>query len=104
MKKGKLFLVAMAVSAAGLFAFSKMDSGIVKGTVSPAEAGVKAWAISTGDTLKTDIKDGAFSFEAQPGTYQVIIEAAEPYKNTSKEGVEVKDGETTDLGEITLQQ
>ena len=41
---------------------------------------------------------------AQSGTYKVIVEANAPYKNASKEGVEVKEGEATDLGEIKLEQ
>lgn len=49
--------------------------------------------------------NGAFELgDVKPGIYQVIIEAKSPYKNLVKEGVEVKEGEATDLGEITLEQ
>lgn len=105
MKRAKLTLAALGIVAAGLFAFNVITNGSVKGTVSPADAAVKALAISGADTLKADIANGAFEIgEAKPGTYQVIIEAKAPYKNAVKDGVEVKEGEATDLGEIKLEQ
>ncbi|HTN08369.1 carboxypeptidase regulatory-like domain-containing protein [Agriterribacter sp.] len=105
MKKARLTLAALSIVAAGLFAFNVITNGSVKGTVKPADAAVRAWAISGTDTLKADIANGAFEItDAKPGTYKVIIEANAPYKNASKEGVEVKDGESTDVGEIALEQ
>lgn len=105
MKKARLTLTALSIVAAGLFAFNVITNGSVKGTVSPADAAVRAWAISGTDTLRADISEGAFEIkDVKPGTYNVIIEANAPYKNASKEGVEVKDGEATDIGQITLEQ
>ena len=105
MKRAKLTLAASGIVAAGLFAFNVITNGSVKGTVTPADAAVRALAISGADTLKADIANGAFEIgEAKPGTYQVIIEAKAPYKNAVKDGVEVKEGEATDLGEIKLEQ
>ena len=105
MKKARLTLTALSIVAAGLFAFNVSTNGSVKATVSPADAAVRAWAISGTDTLKADIGNGAFEItDAKPGTYKVIVEANAPYKNASKEGVEVKEGEATDLGEIKLEQ
>jgi len=105
MKKARLTLAALGVVAAGLFAFNVITNGSVKGTVSPADAGVRAWAISGTDTLKADVSSGAFEIaNAKPGTYQVIVEAKAPYKNAAKDGVEVKDGAATDVGEIKLAQ
>ncbi|MBX2925494.1 MAG: carboxypeptidase regulatory-like domain-containing protein [Chitinophagaceae bacterium] len=105
MKKARLTLTALSIAVAGLFAFNVIVDGSVKGTVAPADGAVRAWAISGTDTLKADVTDGAFEIGAvKPGTYQVIIEAKAPYKNASKDGVEVKEGEATDLGEIKLEQ
>ena len=105
MKKARLTLTALSIVAAGLFAFNVITNGSVKGTVSPADAAVRAWAISGTDTLRADISEGAFEIpDVKPGTYNVIIEANAPYKNASKEGVEVKEGEATDIGQITLEQ
>ena len=106
MKATKLKLAAFSIVAAvGLFAFSNIKPGSIKGTVSPASSAVKAWAISGADTLKANIEAGSFSFsDAKPGVYKVIIEAMPPYKNMAKEGVTVGDGQQTDVGEIKLQQ
>lgn len=105
MKKGRLTLAAMGILVAGLFAFNTFLNGSIKGTVNPADGAERAWAISQTDTVKTDVANGAFELgDVKPGIYQVIIEAKSPYKNLVKEGVEVKEGEATDLGEITLEQ
>ena len=105
MKKARLTLAALSIVAAGLFAFNVIVDGSVKGTVTPADGAVRAWAISGTDTLRADVTNGAFEIgSAKPGTYQVIIEAKAPYKNASKDGVEVKEGAATDLGEIKLEQ
>ncbi|MBX3239501.1 MAG: carboxypeptidase regulatory-like domain-containing protein [Chitinophagaceae bacterium] len=105
MKKTRISLAAMSILAAGLFAFNVIVDGSIKGTVAPPEGAVRAWAISGTDTLRADVANGAFEIgAAKPGTYTVIIEATAPFKNATKEGVEVKEGEATDLGEITLEQ
>ncbi|HEX5024548.1 MAG TPA: carboxypeptidase regulatory-like domain-containing protein [Agriterribacter sp.] len=105
MKKVRLTLATLGIVAAGLFAFNVILNGTVKGTVTPPDAAVRAWAISGTDTLKADITNGAFEItDAKAGTYKIIVEANAPFKNSVKDGVEVKDGEAVDLGEIKLQQ
>ena len=47
MKAINLKSVALSVVAAiGLFAFSKIDSGTIKGKITPANSSSKVWAIS----------------------------------------------------------
>jgi hypothetical protein len=106
MKAIKLKLAALSFAAAvGLFAFTGIKSGSIKGTVTPANAAAKAWAISGTDTLKASIDGGSFNIsDVKPGVYKVIIEAMPPYKNIAKDGVTVADGQQTDVGEIKLQQ
>lgn len=105
MKKVKLGLATLAIATAGLFAFKGFQNGSIKGTVSPADGATQAWALSASDTLKVAIDKGAYEItDAKPGTYRVIIEAKPPYKNAAKDGVVVKDGEATDVGEIKLEQ
>lgn len=85
------------------FAF-RAASGI-KGTVVPAESAGLVLAIVNADTLRMDAVEGAFHFtEVKPGTYKVIVGAKAPYKDFVKEGIEVKEGELVDLGNITLEK
>ncbi len=105
MKNTKLCLLAIAVTTAGLFAFKPFTTGTVKGTVAPPEGGVRAWVLSATDTFRADVSKGAFEISnVKAGTYKLIVEAAPPYKNTAKDGIEVTDGGTTDVGEIKLSQ
>ncbi|HMH20544.1 MAG TPA: hypothetical protein VK563_02155 [Puia sp.] len=105
MKFTKFRLAAVTVVAAGLFAFNTLKSGSIKGTVSPSEGAVRAWAESSTDTLKALIINGAYEIsDAKPGMYKLIIEAKPPYKNAAKDGVTVSDGQAADAGEIKLEK
>ena len=104
MKNIRLALVALAVSTGTLFSFNAIQTSKIKGTVTPADKAVRARAVSPTDTLQADVQNGAFEIkDVKPGTYSVIIEAEAPYTNTRKKDV-VVNGETTDVGEIKLQQ
>jgi hypothetical protein len=107
MKNVKMKLAALTLATASIFAFNSVDMQAVsiKGTVTPAEGASKVWALSSTDTLKAEIDKGSFEIpNVKPGTYQVIIEAKAPYKNTAKEGVTVADGKPADIGEIKLEK
>ena len=105
MKNAKLKLAALSLAAVAIFAFTNIRTGVIKGMVTPADGAVNAWAVSATDTLKATVDKGTFSIaDAKPGTYRVIIEAKPPYKNAAKDGVTVTDGQTTDVGEIKLEQ
>ena len=98
-------IAATAVTAIGLFAFTHLRSGSIKGTITPAEGGVRAWAESASDTIKAPIINGAYEItDAKPGTYKIIIEAKPPYKNIAKDGIMVSDGQAADAGEIKLEK
>ena len=105
MKITKLKVAAFSILTAGLFAFNPVANSVIKGTVTPADGAVRAWALSNTDTLKANIDKGAFEItDVKPGTYRLIIEAKPPYKNQAKDGIAVTDGQPTDVGEIRLQQ
>ncbi|HRH60434.1 MAG TPA: carboxypeptidase regulatory-like domain-containing protein, partial [Chitinophagaceae bacterium] len=77
----------------------------IKGKVSPADGVSNVMAVSGADTVKADVSMGAFEIShLKPGTYTVIIDAADPYKDAMKDGVQVTDGIATDVGEIQLQK
>lgn len=104
MKKIKVSMLALAAIASGAFAFRGIE-GSITGKVRPADGATAAWAIQGSDTLKTAVSDGAFTFkDARAGTYTVIIDAKEPFKDATLNDVKVEDGKATDLGEINLQQ
>ena len=106
MSKNKMVLGSLAVIvASGLFAFNVFTAGSIKGTVSPADAASRAWALSSTDTLRASISQGAYEIkDAKPGSYRVIIEAKPPFKNAAKDSVTVMDGQATEIGEIKLEQ
>jgi hypothetical protein len=98
-------LAAITVAAAGLFAFSHLKAGSIKGTVTPSDGAVRAWAESSSDTLKAVIVNGSYEIaDAKPGMYKIIIEAKPPYKNAAKDGITVNDGQAADAGEIKLEK
>ena len=105
MKKLKLAVVALDVSSGALFSFDVLQSNSIKGTVTPADKAIRAWAMSPTDTLNAEVKNGAFEIkDVKPGTYSVIIQAQEPYASTRKKDVVViADSLVTDVGEIALQ-
>jgi len=107
MKNIRLAIVGLIVSAFLVCAFIKPTpgaiSGSIKGTVSPADAGVRAWAISNRDTLRTIVTDGVFVItDVKPGLYTLVVEAKSPYKNGGVPEVTVIEGEVADVGEIKL--
>ena|ERR1700678_1227561 len=105
MKFTSFRVAIISAAAAGLFAFSSLRDGSIRGTVSPPEGGVWAWAESYTDTLKAPIVDGSYEITgARPGTYKVIIEAKPPYRNAAKDGLMVNDGQSSDAGEIRLEK
>jgi hypothetical protein len=105
MKKFKTGLAIFTIAIAGLFAFTHIDTGSIKGTIAPADGATKVWALSTTDTLQATIQSGNFEIiNARAGTYRIIVEAKPPYKNTAKDNVAVRDGSPTDIGEIKLGQ
>lgn len=106
MKTNKITVHAASLAMAfALFAFTTFKNGSIKGTVSPSAAATSAYVVSGMDTMRTNIRNGAFEIsEVKPGTYKLVIEAIAPYKNFEKEGVVVNEKKATDVGEITLQQ
>ncbi|UYQ92308.1 carboxypeptidase-like regulatory domain-containing protein [Chitinophaga horti] len=105
MKRTKLSMLAIAAVAFGAFAFKSFDGGAISGKVTPADGATEAWAVAGADTLKAAISDGAFSFSnAKAGTYTIIVDGKDPYKDATITDVKVEDGKATDLGDIKLEQ
>ncbi len=106
MKKKWLGVTAIASLAAGLFSFSILEGGSIKGTLNPANSAVRVWALNATDTFRTSVGQGS-SFEisnVKAGTYRLIIEATPPFKNTAKDSVTVVNGTATDVGELKVNE
>lgn len=104
MKKTRIAFLSLAIAASVLLSFRSKPASI-KGKITPAFYGIQAWAITETDTLYTTISDGSFEFpNAEPGVYRIIIEARSPYRHMAKDGIVVKDGQATDIGELSLQR
>jgi hypothetical protein len=101
-------IVVLTIGIAGIFSFATAREGAagsIRGSVTPAEGGVRAWAESGTDTIKAPIINGSYEItDAKPGTYKVIIEAKPPYRNVAKDGIVVNDGQAADAGEIKLEK
>lgn len=93
-----LFFVAIIA-----ISFNHKKTGIV-GRVNPVDAAEVVWVTSTTDSAKSVVSQGQFSFDLKPGTYKLVVDAREPYKDVLLENLQVKPDETLDVGEIPLKQ
>ena len=107
MKNIRPVLIILIISAFLTSAFIQVSSdkvsGSIKGSVNPADAGVRAWAVSNKDTFRTIVADGIFVIaDVKPGLYTLVVEARPPYKNGGVPEVTVVEGQIADVGEIKL--
>ena len=104
MKKRILTCGILATSIAGLLAFNYLPQTSITGKVVPGDGAETVWAISATDSTKASINSGSFTLEVKPGTYKVIVDAKDPYKDVSLENLEVKQDQPLNVGEIVLQK
>lgn len=103
MKEKHFDFAAMLLSVLLLSAFVFQNGGSIKGNVVPIENAFRAFAILDKDTIKSNIIGGNFVLaDLKPGTYQLIIEAIPPYQHKLLTSIPVKQGESTNVGEIQL--
>jgi hypothetical protein len=103
MKKNIILAGFIVLITSVVLSFAPAKSSIV-GRINPADAAEIVWAISTTDTLKGVPVQGQFFIDVRPGTYKLIVDAKEPYKDVTLENLQVKADETLDVGEIPLKQ
>ncbi len=107
MKTVRWSFVMLVCSVLIFSAFVRLPvaGGTIKGKIIPAEGALKAWVISESDTIKVDIVSGLLEVNnLKAGIYSVSIETVVPYKPVTKADISVKEGDTTDIGEIKLEQ
>lgn len=74
----------------------------IHGTIEPADAANKIWAISGRDSVATMPVSGKFTLEVKPGNWTLVVQATSPYKNTVLENIFVQENQSTDVGVIKL--
>lgn len=77
---------------------------VITGRVSPMDAAEAVWVLSNTDSLRSGLSSGQFAFDLKPGTYKLIVDAKDPYKDVLLDNIVVKAEETVDVGEIILKQ
>lgn len=103
MKSRLILAFACMLGVAGISAIGTVKSTIV-GKINPPDAAESVWAISTTDSVKAGISTGQFALDVKPGTYKLVIDARDPYKDVLLENLQVAQDQTLDLGEIPLKQ
>ena len=104
MKKRMLTFGIVAASVAGLFAFTAATQTSITGKVVPADGAETVWAIGATDSTKGTLSSGTFTLDVKPGTYKVVVDAKDPYKDVTLENLEVKQDQPLNVGEIVLQK
>lgn len=101
--KGSALLVFLCIILC--LSFRTYWNSPVKGSITPADAGIRVWLFSGTDTLSAPVLQGNFMVEhVKPGNYNLMIEGRPPYRNTLKQGIIVVDGQLTDVGVIQMIQ
>lgn len=103
MKKTVATLIAIIVAVASLHAVRVMRQSNIKGKVYPAEAVDVVVAINGTDSLKVKPTEGDFNFVVKPGAWKLYVRTKSPWKAVTLDA-DAKEGETTNLGEIKLEQ
>jgi hypothetical protein len=103
MKKTIATLVVIIIAVASLHAVRVMHQSSISGKISPTDGGEVVIAVNGTDSLKVKPADGSFSFIVQPGAWKIWVAAKHPYKDALLDA-DVKEGQTTHLGQIKLQQ
>lgn len=106
MKKTPWGMMTLLLITAGVLSlrFTDVTTGKIKGQIEPSNGAAKVQALSASDTFSVNVVNGSFEIgNVKPGEYNLSIEAVPPYRSTSRSGVQVTDGTTTDVGIIRLE-
>lgn len=97
----KLFIILITgLLLTSAFTTEKLQPGIT-GTIEPADAVNKVWAINGNDSASVVPLNGRFTLNLKLGNWILFVEAINPYKNYSQ-SVLVLEGGPTDVGVIKL--
>ncbi len=104
MKTKRVDFIFLLATVFALTAFVFQTGGAIEGRVVPSTKALKAYAIAGKDTSICTIINGTFQLaKLKPGNYALVIEAVEPYTHHFMKDIQVRNAETTNVGEIQLQ-
>ena len=104
MKKFKWVVITLFSAILAFYSFHNRYQTSIIGRINPVGGANMVYAINGRDSSSSTIVNGAFNLMAKQGVYKVVIDAVEPYKDAVLENIDVKDGQTVDVGEVVLQR
>ncbi|MBV9986548.1 MAG: hypothetical protein JO301_02650 [Chitinophagaceae bacterium] len=103
--KNYLILWFLVMITLVFLSFRPQRTGAVAGSINPPDGASQVWLLSERDTIRGMLKNGSFDIAGvKPGFCVLVVDAIPPYKNTTRTGIEVFEGSTTNVGEIYLDQ
>ena len=101
--KKLLILACIVLFAISAFTPPYQNISSIYGTIEPAEAAAKVWAINGKDSVSIIPEGGKFSIAVtSAGNWKIVVEANKPYKDAVIENIRVDEGKSTDAGVIKL--
>lgn len=97
---GIIFTILIFLIGAFIPAHKTVSS--IYGTLDPADAADKVYAIHNKDTITIIPQAGRFSIAVTPGIWRLWIHGLRPFKDVSVENIKVIGGRATDAGVIHL--
>lgn len=100
----KVIAIILCAASLSLSAFQSapQSKSQIQGTVYPANAVTKVYAIYGRDSVSANTISGTFSITAHAGNWKLFVKAKPPYKNAVFDNVIVRREQTTDIGVIKL--
>ncbi len=102
----KNFIIIIGVILLSILASFQLHHSAtsIVGKINPIDGATSVQAISGKDSVSANIVSGNFGLVVKPGIYHVFIDAVAPYKDAVLDNISIKEDQTVDLGEITLQK
>jgi len=98
-------LIAAVLLLFGIFSFTRIQTTSITGKVTPAGSVNKIQAyMGTDSTASMPSTSGDFVLQVKAGTWKVVVDAKDPYKDAVKDNVTVEDGKSVNIGEIKLEK
>ncbi len=102
--KTRMYLAIAGLALTGVISASGFEQSAITGRISPANAAETVWVIGVRDSIRAGVASGNFSVAVKAGTYKLLVDAKEPFKDVLLDNLDVKENQALDIGEIILQQ